>query len=143
MIRKAVAGAAALILGVGGAVAVGAPAQANFAWCPAGKVCLSSDTNGNGTKWSYWTTGMRGGKAFPSSLRYIAESVYNRTDSDITLFDNPRCWKGNIRIGAHVAANLNIYPHGGDLNGWENNPASIESDGTAPSLGIGFCGNGN
>lgn len=112
----------------------------SFAWCPDGKVCLASDTNGNGTKWSYWTTSMRGGAAFPSKYRYIAASVWNRTNSTITLYDNPRCWKGNVNIGARTATNLDVYPHGEDFNGWVDNPASISSDGTAAPLGIGTCG---
>lgn len=140
MLKRPAAFAAALILSAGVALAGGTPAQASFAWCPANKVCLSSDTNGNGTKWSYFTTQMRGGAAFPSKYRYIADSVYNRTGSDILLYDNAGCWKGTIRISAHSATNLGVFPHGGDFGGWANKPASISSTGTAPPLGIGICG---
>lgn len=140
MMKRLAAVAAALMIGTVGVLVGAAPAQANFAWCPANKVCLSSDTNGNGTKLSYFTTEMRGGAAFPSKYRYIMDSVYNRTGSDILLYDNPGCWKGRIRISAHSATNLGVFPHGGDFGGWSNKPASISSDGTAPPLGIGNCG---
>lgn len=122
-------------------------AMADFSWCPAGKLCFATDVNGNGTKWSYLITSMRGGVEMSSNQRSQVSSVYNRTGGGAWLWDNLTCNSPlKLYFAPGQAANLSTLaydPYNYDPNdpnkNWDNRARSFGSDQNLPPANNTAC----
>jgi hypothetical protein len=105
--RRIVATLSATVLAVVAGLSAATPAHADFSWCPAGKFCMATSENGNGTKWSYWVSAQNGGVEMATGQRSQVSSVWNRTGGNQWMYQNPTCTgPGSILFNPGQAFNL-------------------------------------
>ena len=112
-IRAALA-ALAMMLGLGGAVAVAAPAQAAWTDCPDHYFCLWTGINGNATgtryQWHYNTfvDSYHNGIRLESGISNRGWSFYNRTHAAVIIFDANNCstasWHREMQNNQYASA---------------------------------------
>lgn len=102
----------AVLVGGLGTLAVMSPAQAAAADCPSGMFCIWVDGNYSGARYQISTNslidGVHNGVSLPDWIDDKGSALYNRTNSDVYVFDGGNCgsvgWNRLIPVGQRLTA---------------------------------------